>query len=472
MKLYIPYNKGLIMYNKAPPYMKNYMGLLTKPIPRSIMVGSNFHYFSKELDDTQWYKPEELKKLQVKRLRALIKHAYINVPYYRRVFSENKISYEDIKTIEDLRKLPILTKEDIRTHFNELISIDAEKYNYGLAKTSGSTDKPLEFLLDQQNREMEYASIFRQLKWAGIDINSKIATFRGDLSRDNPNSNKPVLWRYHALSKELVFNTLNMEDKVLKKYLEKLIKFKPHLIKGYPSSLYVLAQYMEEHGIYSVKPTAIQTSSEVLSPQQRELIEEYFQCKIFDWYGQSEYVISCGECIEHTGFHINVESGILEFLDNNEQVENGDIGEMTATGFFNYSMPFIRYNLGDLGCYSDEMCDCGRGSSIVKSFDGRTVDIINTPDGKKISGPAFERYWKDRISYHLQNIEYAQVIQKSKEKILVYIVTKDTLSQEDTMLIITELRKILSEEMNIEVEELESIPTGKKHRFTRSYLSI
>lgn len=470
MKTKIPYSKGIEIYNKSPPLVQDIFALFTKPIPRSVILGSGFHAFFRELNRTQWYKPDELKRFQEGRLRALIRHAYNNVPYYHRIFKEKNIKPDDIKSIEDLKKLPLLTKEDIRNNFNSLVAINAKNYYFGKSSTSGSTGKPLKFYLDQQNREIEYATKWRQLSWGNIDFNAKIAAFiafRGNLAWINFRSSKHH-WKFNALSKQLIFNVFGINKKSLKMYVNRLMKFNPQLIEGYPSSIELLAKYILEHNIKEILPTAIQTSSETLSRNQRTIIEEAFNCKVYDWYSQSEYVVAAGECTKGN-YHI-VESGIMEFIKDGEQVSEGELGEIIGTGLYNYSMPFIRYTITDIGRYSNEKCSCGRGLPILQSFEGRVSDSILTPDGKILGGVSFEHYWKVQISIFTPNVEYVHIIQKTKNRILIELVKKEGYSDKETQAIIKGLTRLLGPEINIEFNNLDSIPIRRKWRFTESEL--
>ena len=457
------------IYSESPLWIQDIFALFTRPIPRSALLGSGFHAFFQKLNKTQWYKPKRLKRFQESKLSALIKHAYHNVPYYHKIFKERNIRPKDIKTIEDLKKLPILTKEDIRNHFSQLTAVNAKDYKYGTGKTSGTTGKPLPFLLDQQNREMEYACQWRQRVWANINFSSKIAIFRAGLGWRKFEQDKPC-WKFNALSKELEFNILGMDKNMLKTYVEQLKKFRPDLIEGYPSAIQLLATYIleyKENGIFS---RAIRTSSETLSDSQRSIIEDGFRCKVYDWYAQSEYVVSAGQCSEGN-YHI-VESGIMEFIRDGEQVGEGEVGEIVGTGLYNYSMPFIRYRTGDVGKYSEEKCNCGRGLPIIQSLEGRVSDTLITPSGKLLSVTTFEVYWKCRISPHTPNVDYVHIIQKSKRKLLIEMVKKEHYSNEETQTILRELRALLGSEVEIEFKDLDSIPIGRKLRFAESELNI
>jgi phenylacetate-CoA ligase len=468
----IPYGKGIEIYGKSPPSIQRALGFFLNPIPRSVMLGSGFHAFFRELNRTQWFKPEKLKRIQESRLRALIEHSYDNVPYYHRIFKARGIRPDDIRTMEDLRKLPILTKDDVRNHFYELVAANARDYEYGKVKTSGSTGDPLTFYLDQQNREIEYAAHWRQRRWANVDFNSRIASlrgFRGNLRWINPQCGKPR-WKFNALSKELEFNIFGIDKATVKTQIRRLRKFRPCLIEGYPSVIELFAEYILEHNVKGISPAAVQTSSETLSNRQRDLIEKAFGCRLYDWYGESEYVVAAGQCPEGN-YHI-VESGLMEFIKDGEQVSEGEIGEIIGTGLYNYSMPFIRYRITDLGRYSKEKCNCGKGLAIVGSLEGRVFDSILTPNGKLLTGVSVELYWHNQISHLTPNIEHAHIIQKTRNRLLIEMVKKEGYSDRETQAILRGLKSLLGSEIQIEFKNLDSIPTGRKWRFTESELPL
>jgi phenylacetate-CoA ligase len=434
-----------------------------------VMLGSGFISFLQELNKTQWSKQEKLKKNQERRLRVLVKHAYDKVPYYHRVFKERGIKPSDIKVIDDLKKLPILTKNDARNNFDELIAVDAKDYKYGISHTGGSTGKPLNFLLDQQNREMEYASLWRHRMWANVCLDGKIATFRTSSGWRKFYQNRPC-WKFDAFSKQLEFNIFRIDNDVINTYVNQLRKFRPDLIEGYPSVIQLLAMHIVENNLDGVFPRAIQTTSETLSAYQRSIIEKAFRCKVYNWYGQSEYVVAAGECSEG-GLHI-VESGIMELIRHGEEVGEGEIGEMIGTGLYNYSMPFIRYRLGDVGKFTAEKCGCGRGLKIMKSIQGRVSDIVVTPDGKLFPGITLESIWRFRIRPYTPNVDYVHVIQKSKDRLVIEMVKQKHYSDKETQIILEELRRLLGTEIKIEFEDLNSIPVGRKWRFAESQLNL
>ncbi len=466
----IPYGKGIELFNKSSLSTQRILSFLMTPIPRSTILGTGFRASLEELERTQWLELSALKKYQEKQLRAIIRHAYRNVPYYNKLFRQRNIQPEAIKTFEDLVKIPILTKADLRNHFDELIASNASIFKYGKSHTSGSTGVPVDFYLDQQNREREYAAKWRQRRWANVNLNSRIATFRAfrGLSGTDYLSGKPR-WKTNALSKELEFNVFGIRKETLAEQVKKLRKFKPELIEGLPSAIELLAKYMIDEKIKDVTPLVIQTSSESLSTR-RVAIEEGFGCKVLDWYGQSEYVVSAAECPEGN-YHVT-ESGVMEIIRDGEQVSDGEIGEIIGTGLYNYSMPLIRYRTTDVGRCSEEKCTCGRGMPLVRSLEGRVSDSILASEGRIVTGQLVEQYWKHQISHKAPHLEYVHIIQRANTSLLVKIVKSKGYSEKEEAAIVNGLNKLLGPEIDVEFEELSSIPVQRKWRFTESELDI
>jgi len=461
----VPYALGFKIYRNSPALIQEFIGLLLRPIPRSVMLSSGFSTKLAFLLKSEKWKYEELVKFQKRALRSLVEHAYRNVPFYHEVFRKSGLNPSDIRTIDDLRKLSVLTKDDVRRNFHRLIAKNYRYFKPGMAFTSGSTGKPLEFYLDQATREWEYAAQWRQIFWGGVrNVNAKIATFRGDFVFEYGKTERVAKW--HGLHKELIFNTYLLDPPHIRRMVEILNEFKPEVIRGYPHAVYMVARIISEEGLeLSFRPRMIQTSSEFMPKHMRETIEAAFDSKIFDWYGQSEYVVSAGQC-EHGTYHQTMETGIAVVIEDDWGFER-----LVGTSLWNYSMPFINYEVGDIVKIPTEprSCECGRGLLIIDTIEGRVNDIILTPSGKAISGAAFDHYWKHRIIHKLSAIpEYTHFIQERLNKIIMEIYASKPLSDSDTYTILKELKLLLGEDLDIEVRYLDKIPAVKKWRFVES----
>ena len=462
----VPYALGFDIYKKSPLLLQDFFDILIRPLPRAIMFGDGFHEKLKFLQESEKWSYDRLVKFQEKKLRFLIEHAYKNVPYYHEIFNRNNLYPADIRTIKDLKKLPILTKDDIRNNFDKLMAVNYKEFKPGLGYTSGSTGKPLEFYLDQQTREIEYASVWRQAFWSGIEnVNVKIATLRGDLASEYGKTNR--FYKYNGLTKEMVINTYLLDKEHVDRIIKKLNEFKPALIKGFPHALYIVARCILEEKInLNFKPKIIQTSSEQLTFQMFQTIEKGFDSKIFDWYSQSEYVLSIGQC-EHGTYHQNMEAGILEVIEDEYGFER-----ICGTGLWNYSMPFIRYEVGDL-IKIGKQCRCGRGLLALESLEGRIDDMIITPGGKVISGAGFIHYWKNRIFTKLKIIpEYIHFLQEKLNKITIEIYSTQAFLEEDEKMMLNELGQLFGEGIAIEFNYLSELPSIKKWRFVESKVKL
>ena len=421
--------------------------------------GTKIQKYLKWLEKTQWWRHKELEELQNKKLRALIKHAYENVPYYHQLLRGLNLKSDDIKTVEDLQKLPILTKAEIRRNFSDMLAKDPEKWMPRLNATSGSTGEPLRYYITKDNLSIGWASGFRAWGWAGYALGDKRATLAGTslIPKESPELNKRVRW---FLERNLPLSAVDMNGEKIAAYVKMLRQYKPKFVRGYPSALYIFANFLKKEGISDIKPKAVFTTAEMLLQPYRELIEEQFGCEVFDGYGCRDGGANAMECSEHR-YHISIEQVVMEFVKADEQVSSGEPGEIIATDLHNYAMPFIRYAVGDVGTPLDERCSCGRNLPLMKSIEGRTTDIIIFGNGVMLSGPALTLVFKDR------NIEQYQVIQESKNELIIKIVKGSNYTENDTNHILKIIKGHVGEEVDIKIEFVNNIQTTKtgKHRF-------
>ena len=160
------------------------------------------------------------------------------------------------------------------------------------------------------------------------------------------------------------------------------------------------------------------TSGETLTETHRKLIESAFNCKVFNRYGSREFGCVAHECEAHEGLHVMAESFFLEFIKYNKWVNEGELGKIIITNFDNYTMPFIRYDIGDMGIPINKMCSCGRGLPLIKSIEGRITEFIPTPSGKLVPYLYFNYFFEQYGKY----IKQFQVIQENIDLIKINII--------------------------------------------------
>ena len=420
------------------------------------------------LEQSQWYSYEALKNLQDQRVKDFVSYAASNVPYYRELFSREKISPGAIQCVEDLRGLPLLDKETICHNNNNLESPLFNNKDSDIVRihTSGTTGKALQMNVSLEAWQREYA--FREIhySWGKIRSGMRIASFAGHpvvptycLS--------PPFWRHNWAENQLLFSSQHITLSALPYYVEKLRQFRPELVHGYPSSVYLVALWILDTGLSDIRPIAVFTHSETLLDFQRHAIECAFGCKVFNWYGNSEQVANIVEC-EYGGLHVKMEHSAVEFIKpDGRPARAGEQGNLVCTSFGNYATPLIRYRLNDIAIPSDRVCDCGRQGQLVEEISGRVEDIIVTPDGRHVG--RLDHLFKDML-----NVREAQIIQERVDDLTIKIVKRPNFSESDMKLLEKEARLRLGSAIKLRYEFVDTLsrdPSGKL-RFVVSKVPI
>jgi phenylacetate-CoA ligase len=409
-----------------------------------------------ELEESQWWSRDKILDLQNQRLKLLINYAYYNVRYYRNIFDKRGLKPGDIECSFDLVKLPILTKHLIRNNFDEITSESFPVKERVRLATGGSTGQPLEFYNTwYDNTDLTIAAVQRANSCIGFEFGDRNAGIR---SRQIHQTKAGNFW--HTPIK-FFRRTLSIDaSEEPEEIVRKLEHFQPKFIKGYPSVLEQLARVIQIKGKERIGAEALITGAEQLHNHQRVLFKETFGCDTYSTYGSHEIHLIAFECKEHSGYHIAAENVIVEIVDDNGiTMPAGQEGRILITNLHNYVMPFIRYDIGDLGVISDENCPCGRGLPILKSINGRNVDAIKTKSKGIIPGI---RLWEPfNLLAHL-GVQQFQVVQNTDDKIVIKLVLDKDYSSEYMDVIskraMAEYKPILGEDMAVSIEFVNQIP--------------
>ena len=432
-------------------------------VPHYIWDKEYFKRLYQWLQETQWWSKDQLEEYQLEQLQALVKHAYENVPYYRHAFDERRLKPQDITSLDDLRKLPLLTKEDVRNNSEDLLSRGVDREGLRLYTTGGSTGVPLSVYHDRHTTVLrESAFILRQWNWAGYRLGDRFATLRGDLITRSDRSGARAWWDYNTDGNELVFSSGDMSEESMHQYVELLREFNPRFIYAYPSSLEILARFMKRHGVNDIGVEAIFCSSETVYGMQRELIESQFGCKILDYYGLTEYVAGAAECEQHEGYHVNMEYGILELInkDGEPVAEAGTLGRVVGTGFGNYSMPLLRYSTDDLAVYSSGRCSCKRESTLIQGFRGRVREMVVSNTGRLV--PFLAIY--DGHTPVWTKIRELQFLQEREGELVVRIARAPSFSESEIARELLEelYERLDEEEFSVKVIFVDRVPRTQR----------
>jgi len=450
---------GTLIYQKSPHICRT---LLLNAYALSLNLeryGKKFELLMEEFERNEKLSRAELEEYQREKFKILIRHAYENVPYYRDVMNDLRLIPGDFKNLNDLPKFPILTREDVKLHNTRLQAVNVPKYKIRHGHTSGTTGSPLGFLWDTSVCVAHHVADWRQKRWAGFGYGEPFVSLQGRQIVPAERE-KPPFWVMNHVHNQLFMSSFHLKDEYLWAYIDKIQEFKPRGVEGYPSSIYVLARFLKKNNAYCPVP-AVLTSSETLLPLQRELIEERFQCKVFDFYGMAERVVYGTECSFHGGKHLNMDYGITEIVDTDGNVLSGGcFGTIVATGLWNYAMPLIRYKTSDTSAIHSTTCSCGREFPLMDQVTTKAEDLITLEDGRMIPSSILTHPFKP-----LDNVVKSQIIQTSLNCIEVYIVKGGNYSDNDTDVLMKGLIERLGESINININFVNDIPNDKSGKF-------
>ncbi len=424
--------------------------------------GEKSSEYSKGLEHSEFESKQFFEKLQRRELTRLLDYAYQNTDYYKELFDKLDLRPTDIKRVNELEKLPILTKEEIKKNTQAFVSKKFKKRHLFKIYTSGTTGSPLTVFCDLASRRKNYAFFNRVRRWRGTRVRDKRVTFYGRVIIP-PAQEVPPFWRYDIAENNFLFCSYHMSPANLPYYYEKVRGIQPAEIRGYPSSLYNLAQYMLEHRLSDIHPKAVFTTAETLFEPIREVIETAFKCKITDTYGCTEMGFYITQC-EYGTYHAHPEYGIVEVLDDNGKRKKGEAGHLVCTSFINYAMPLIRYKVGDTIAVKDKECRCKRHFPVIDEIVGRTDDIIVTPEGRRIG--RLDPIFKGGLG-----IKEAQIIQTGQGEIVMRVVKNERYSPRDVEFLSDQLRKRVGDSMKIRFEFVPEIKKEKNGKF-KSVISL
>ena len=363
--------------------LKNVVMLLADKVMHTRIM--NYYQLIKKM---QTWSNEEISDWQNEKLHDLIHYAYNNTKYYKKIFDENGISPNDIKTKEDLKNVPTLTKQNIIDNYNRLIAKNISQIPHHRSATGGSTGDPMKYLLD--NRSWSFSNANNILNWerTGYKYGDKfIALGSSSLHVNQKQSLRHSI--YYRLKNKIGLSGINMSDEVCKEYLSFIKQNKIKYIYGYASAIFLLTKYAMNHqikaDIYACYPT-----SEILTPLYRETIENVFDCKVVNCYGAHDGGITAFE--HKRGFFEVGYNSIVHIHEKDAYM----MGTALLTDLLNYAMPLINYKLGD-----ELQMDEGKSGAyayngqILNHVNGRTSDVIRLENGKVLTGPGFTILFKD-----------------------------------------------------------------------------
>ena len=412
------------------------------------------------LEEAQWMPSEQLYSIRDQSLSELIKLVYNEVPFYRELMDKASVKPAEIQKAADLRKLPIVTKEMLRSGYPNCVTRNTGRKVYE-SRSSGSTGANFVVAMDSETAGWYRASFLLALEWAGWKMGEAHIQTGVTLNREFYKRIKDELLNCHYVS------GIDLTDSHLDRILETMDRYSIQHIWGYPGGLYYLARRAAEQG-WNQPLRTIVTWGENLFSHYRTTLEETFKVRVTDTYGCSEGMNISAQCGVGSVYHVHTLDVIIEYLDDcGEPVDPSQPGNLILTRLHPGPMPLIRYKVGDVGISGESrICTCGRGYDVMESIQGRDTDVVLTPGGNRLTVQFFIYVLK-----YFSEIDSFQIVQESPECIILRVVSVGDFSTEIHHKIIDALRHN-GADINIELELVKEIPLppSGKRRFIISQL--
>lgn len=444
------------IYKLLPPFFQNLLIALYNKKAYKTRYGGEYKTFREEKKNNRNLTREELKTYQENRYQEFIQYAINHSPYYKDSF----LTIENPTDLKNIRNLPIVNKETLRTYIDSIVAQTDEKLE--ISKTGGTTGKSLEVKFIDRNTQERFAFLDDFRSRFGYELGKKTAWFSGKSLLTDKDIQRNHFWKTDNVHKVRYYSTFHIKSEYLKYYVEDLIHYQPEYFVGFPSTILEIAKYgiVNKYTYPKGVTKAIFPTAETITAEMRETIEAFFQTKMYDQYASSEGAPFIFEC-QNGNLHLELQSGVFEVLDDNDQPTQS--GRLIVTSFTTQGTPLIRYDIGDSLTLADEptTCNCGNNNPLVKEIMGRIDDYIYSPENGKINLGNISNTLKDT-----RGIVKFQVIQNELNKIELKVMS-DTAEFTPSIekVFLQNWRDRVGNKMEIELIYVEDIVVEKSGKF-------
>jgi phenylacetate-CoA ligase len=410
----------------------------------------------RRLRTQQWKSPGELLAIQNRKLQALIAHAYRQVPYYRDLFDEARVRPSDIRTAQDLARIPISTRRQIQSlPSSSIVAGSANPDDCMQLTTSGSSGMPLRVFLRQKDCAVYDMIWVRTALADGQSLWDKTAAFKFN-SRPQRWFQRMGIWRKDIVS---MVDDLDVQ-------IEALQRGQPQILRGNAFQLVDVAREVDRQGLRTIRPRLVYSLGSLLSDNDRALIEYAFGAPVFDFYGSTEFGCMGWECPSHEGFHLNIDTTVFEFIKEGRPAKPGEMAHIVCTSLYSRAMPFIRYDTGDVGVLGPEPCSCGRGLPLMTELNGRADDFFLRPDGSSVSPSVLV----NRVKTVPGLIQF-RATQHRNDHIAVDVVTRDSPGDDVCDGMAATIREIMRDPITLDFRRVDAIEAEASGKI-RSMISL
>lgn len=410
--------------------------------------GPGYSRYVREYADRDRWPAEQWRFWQQTMLRDLLEVVAEQVPYYRRVWGREEQAAARAGRLEEL---PLLEKEAVRLEPEAFLRQDLPRPPRFAFHTAGTTGTPMKFswTIEELRRAMAVREV-RSAGWAGVSFRLPRATFGGRMPVQDPESRGPF-YRYNLVERQVYLSPYHLRPETAAAYVRSLWRHQPEWMTGLAVSYYLLGKFILEQQLEVPPLKTLISTSEKVTRNMREVLEQAFGCRVHEEYGAVESNVLATEC-EQGRLHVSPDVGVVEILrSDGAACEPGEVGEVVATSLVRTCQPLIRYRLGDLAAWDSEPCPCGRAMPVLKEVVGRLEDVVIGPDGRRM------------VRFHLvfgnqPHIREGQVIQEAIDRIRLKIVPTAGYGPADAEDLVRRAQRQLGSSVTVRVEEVDTIP--------------
>lgn len=410
---------------------------------------------------SQYNDRDTINNLQIGLLRNLICHAYDNIGFYKQVLEKSGASPGDIRSLKDLQALPFLTKKDIRENLEQMTARDIDYDKTGVY-SGGTTGPRLRFYRDFTCKAKRVALGWLCDSWLGWEPGVKVSHVWPAMQDIDAKRSlrQAVLEKFITRSQGLA--SAGMSEKELQHNLNRLISFRPYIVRGFPSALNAMANYIVSTGRNIDFVRGVVSTGEPLQRPQKVLIEKAFNSKVFNHYSSRENGPIASQCEQRNYLHILSDSVIVEIIKDNKSCGPNEFGDIVITDLLNFATPLIRYQTGDMGMLVEGICSCGRNYPLLSTVVGRSSDNLYRSDGSMVSGSLIAGHLNSDVN--APNINQFQIVQEKIGEVYIYHLPGEEIDPDVEQYFSNLLRHYLGNETGVifkTVREIKKEESGK-----------
>lgn len=440
------------LWEKTPASVRSTLGRGLGLVSPAWLLGGRFRSNRRFVSEAQWWSAERAREYQLIQLGTILERAYEDTRFYRESFDRIGFHPRDLQSLADVDGLPLIDKATVLEHLANMRSVRNIPYDY--TSTGGTSGQPLQFYINSDRSSTEYAYLVTSWERAGYRFGMPMAVLRGRVVKPD---RAGFYHEYDPVLRHHYYSNFHLSDENAARYVDHISRIGNCVLHVYPSSIAALCRFILRQGQRAPENVkGIIAESEIVYPEQREMVEAVFNCRYFSCYGHTEKLVLGSQCERSNDCHVWPTYGYFELLD--EQGKHvctpGQRGEIVGTGFINTVMPFIRYRTGDWATYVGDHCQaCGREHILIREIRGhRTQEVLVAVDGSEISWTAMNMHDDTFI-----RVQQFQFMQKVPGQAILRVVPGEGFCDKDITRIRHNLGRKLDGRLTFAVEIVEAI---------------